>query len=181
MLFFSGFALHEDEHLFEHIINSSHYAVSGFSYGAIKAFEHVADTLKEGVRIDSLQLFSPAFFQTHTQSFKETQCRSYEKNSTIYLKKFLQNCYYPAVNTNAVALEKHTKKELETLLYYEWDEKKLQYVIDKGVAIDIYLGGQDRIINTQACQDFFAPFGVVHWHKNRGHFLLDNKGEKIYE
>ena len=80
MKFFSGFSLKNEEHFFTDYIKDSNYTVCGFSYGAIKALEYTQVQLNLGNRIDTLQLFSPAYFQTTSQIFKRLQMISYAKN-----------------------------------------------------------------------------------------------------
>ena len=67
-LYFSGFSLNNEQDIFQDIINKSDFTVSGFSYGAIKAFDYV---LNCNTRVDTLQLISPAFFQTKDKNTKD--------------------------------------------------------------------------------------------------------------
>ena len=69
MKFYSGFSLQNESHFFDSFILKSDYCVCGFSYGAIKALRYAKEQLENRQRIDTLQLFSPAFFQTKTQKF----------------------------------------------------------------------------------------------------------------
>ena len=64
--FFSGFCLENEEELFSEYATPNDFTISGFSYGAIKAFEEV---LNSNERVDKLQLFSPAFFQTQDKKY----------------------------------------------------------------------------------------------------------------
>jgi hypothetical protein len=68
--FYSGFSLKDDISFFKEYIKVSDFNVAGFSYGAIKALLHVRDTKQ---RVDTLQLFSPAFFQTKPEKFRRLQ------------------------------------------------------------------------------------------------------------
>ncbi|MDD5212284.1 MAG: alpha/beta hydrolase, partial [Sulfuricurvum sp.] len=74
MTFYSGFSLINDQRFFDAYLVESDYTVAGFSYGAIKAARHAANSTS---RIDTLQLFSPAFFQTAKGSFKRLQFASF--------------------------------------------------------------------------------------------------------
>ena len=89
MQFYSGFSLCDESDLFAAFIKNSQYTVCGFSYGAIKAFKHVVSQMTKGNRVDTLQLFSPAFFQTKPERFKRLQTISYTKNPLKYLEQFL--------------------------------------------------------------------------------------------
>jgi hypothetical protein len=64
-----------------------------------------------------------------------------------------------------------TSQELEKLLDYRWDETKLQSLVDRGVKIEVYLGGEDKIINSRLALDFFSPYGRVEYYKTYGHIL----------
>ena len=181
MQFYSGFALQEDAKLFKNVLKDTQYSVAGFSYGAIHAVEYAYQRIQNNIRIDRVQLFSPAFFNTQSERFKVMQLRAYEKNAQAYLRKFISNCYHPSTNLELLSWGPHTKDQLHELLFYTWQSKKLEVLTQHNVAVDVYLGAQDAIIDAQACEAFFAPFAVVHVHKNRGHFLLNDKGEYINE
>ena len=83
MKFYSGFCLKNEEYLFSEFIKKSEYTICGFSYGAIKALRATKGALDEGKRVDTLQLLSPAFFQTKNEKFKRLQLMSYKKNEEI--------------------------------------------------------------------------------------------------
>jgi len=173
MKFYSGFSLKNDECFFEDFINTSEYSVCGFSYGAIKAFEYVKKQLACAKRVDTLQLFSPAFFQTKSNSFKKLQLRSFVKNSKVYLMNFLDSCFYPHAKTDVQRAEA-VFEELEELLYYEWSLSQLQELCDKGVKIEVYLGGMDKITDVANARDFFVEVATVTYIKNANHFLQTN-------
>lgn len=170
MLFKSGFSLKNEESLFEEYINSSQYSVCGFSYGAIKAFEYVKEQLSHGKRVDTLQLFSPAFFQSKSEKFIKLQIIGYTKDKDRYLTDFINLCFYP-----------HSKKatehyetdvcELEELLNYEWNMQELKSLANSGVKIEVYLGGEDKIIDVEAAREFFLHVATVTYIKNANHFL----------
>ena len=166
-MYFNGFALQDDEHFFEAIAESGPYVVSGFSYGAIKAFKAA---LNSTTRVDKLQLFSPAFFQSKSSKFKRLQLMGYQKNSDLYLKKFTENCFLP-FGAETVTYAKHSVAELEELLTYEWDTKLLKQLTDRGTTIEVYLGGQDKISDVGPAYAFFLPFATVTLIKGANHFL----------
>jgi hypothetical protein len=95
MQFFSGFSLKNESYLFDTYIKTSQYTACGFSYGAIKAFEYVKEQLACAKRIDTLQLFSPAFFQSKPKEFKRLQIMAYKKNEERYLREFINSCFIP--------------------------------------------------------------------------------------
>ncbi|MBU3939671.1 alpha/beta hydrolase, partial [bacterium] len=95
MKFFSGFSLRDESYLFEDFIQETQYCVCGFSYGAIKALKHTQELRKRGQRVDRLQLFSPAFFQTKSQKFKRLQTLAYGISKEAYLEQFINSCFLP--------------------------------------------------------------------------------------
>ena len=171
MKFFSGFSLSDEAGFFEPFIDKSDYTVCGFSYGAIKAFEYVEKSLSEGKRIDKLQLFSPAFFQSKDAKFKRLQLMAYRKNEDEYLRQFINACFLPyerrSVKHSVTVLE-----ELEELLMYEWNIEKLKILADKGIIIEVYLGGRDQIVDSIAAKEFFVDVATVTLIKEGNHFLL---------
>ncbi len=168
MVYFNGFSLHDEEELFKEYVIENDLCVVGFSYGAQQAFDYVYYS-KE--RIDRLILLSPAFFQSKKTSFIRTQLRYFEAGQEAYVKQFLSNVAYPADLDLSNYLKVGTKEELEALLTYVWDEKKIQKILDRGTVIEVFIGSKDRIIYSQAAFDFFAPLTTVYFIKNVGHLL----------
>ncbi len=170
MPYFSGFSLTNESYLFNAFIDKSQYSVSGFSYGAIGALKYVLNELDKGNRIDRLQLLSPAFFQTKNIKFKKLQLMGYRKNKDIYLKQFLKSCFTP-YERKIVQTADNTIEELEELLLYEWDREDLQKVLNKGVVIEVYLGGKDAIIDVEEAKVFFINYATLTYIKDANHFL----------
>jgi len=168
MIFYSGFSLRDDKVFFKSFLKDSEYCVAGFSYGAIKALLHVSQSK---TRIDTLQLFSPAFFQDKSEKFKRLQLMAYKRNSEAYLKQFMQSCFAPYKQSQTLHIENNTD-ELYELLYYEWPANILKDIIDRGINIEVYLGEKDSIINTNVAKEFFLPFATTYYIKNANHFLL---------
>lgn len=168
-LYFSGFCLENEEELFQEYKIQSQYCVSGFSYGAQKAFEHALESKQ---RIDTLQLFSPAFFQDKDEKYKRMQLMFFNKNPQEYCKNFLQNCQ---LGSKEVDMQNYfvmgSSEELQSLLYYEWDKEKLQKLLEKNIKIEVYLGSEDKIIDSHKAKDFFKQFSTVYFFKNKGHIL----------
>lgn len=173
MKFYSGFSLKNEENFFSDYINRSDYTVCGFSYGAIKAFEHVKEQLELKKRVDTLQLFSPAFFQTKDEKFKKLQLLGYRKNRDAYLKEFMSLCFLP-YEKKVVERNENSIEELEELLNYVWDKEELKYIAKKGVKIEVYLGTDDRIIDVDGAREFFLEVATVTYIKDANHFLLIN-------
>ena len=168
MKYFNGFSLQNEEKLFAPYLLNSNYCVAGFSYGAQQAFEY-AYHAKE--RIDRLILLSPAFFQTQKPSFTRTQLRYFEAGQEAYVKQFLANVTYPSSLDLSNYLKVGTKEELEALLSYTWDNKKIQEVLDRGTTIEVFFGQDDKIIDAQKAFDFFAPLTTTYFMKSVGHVL----------
>lgn len=172
MQFYSGFSLTNEEEFFEPYIKKSAYTICGFSYGAIKAFEATQKAIARGERVDTLQLFSPAFFQTKERKFKRLQFISYKKNQLLYMQQFLSSCFLP-YRKKIVETQETTLDELQELLEYEWIMKDLQDLVKSGVNIEVYLGGEDRIIDARVAKKFFVQVATVTYIKNANHFLLN--------
>ena len=166
--YFNGFSLQKEEELFSEYLIQSELSVAGFSYGAQKAFEYVYES-KE--RIDRLILLSPSFFQTQKPSFIRTQLRYFEVGQEAYVKQFLANVAHSSNLDLSNYLKVGTREELEALLTYVWDKKKLQEVLDRGTTIEVFLGKDDKIIDAQAAFDFFAPLTTTYFMKSVGHLL----------
>jgi len=166
--FYSGFSLFDEEKLFCDFIISNDYSVSGFSFGAQEAFKYVLETSN---RVDKLQLFSPAFFQDKDKKYKRMQLMFFRKDAEHYCKNFLENCVYPS----SIKLDSYFKRgsyeDLEALLNFEWAEDKLRDLKNKGVEIDVFLGADDKIINSTHAKEFFTKYATVYTIKNAGHIL----------
>jgi len=173
MQFFSGFSLKSEEHFFDAYMKKSAFTICGFSYGAIKAFEHAKAAVDAGKRVDTLQLFSPAFFQSKDEKFKRLQLMAYRKNEEVYLNQFINSCFLPhdrkVIEHSVTILE-----ELEELLHYEWSLPDLYALREKGVIIEVYIGSEDGIIDALRAKEFFLDVATVTYIKNANHFLQLN-------
>ena len=170
MIFFSGFSLQNEQAFFEDYINSSEYCVCGFSYGAIKALRYVKKQLESSKRVDTLQLFSPAFFQTKDSKFKKLQLMGYRKDKKKYLKDFIDVCFTPYSVKDTEHYDTDIS-ELEELLNYEWNIEELKYLNNSGINIEVYLGGEDKIIDVKSAREFFLETATVTYIKKANHFL----------
>lgn len=168
MRYFSGFCLLNEEEIFQDFLNTNDFTVAGFSYGAIKAFEYTL-TCKE--RIDTLQLFSPAFFGDKDAKFKKLQTLLFTKNSDLYTYNFMQNCTHPSNFDIQPFFKKGSIEELNELLHYTWDEAQLRSLKERGITIEVYIGECDTIIDAISVKDFFVPYASVYYFKRVGHIL----------
>ena len=171
MKFFSGFSLKDEEDFFVPFIKKSDFTICGFSYGAIKAFQTTKEALDLGKRVDTLQLFSPAFFESRSDKFKRLQMLSYSKNRRVYMQQFIDSCFAPYPKRE-LTFQKTTKDELNELLMYKWDISELHKLENSGVVIEVYLGGNDKIIDLNAAREFFLQVATVTYIKEANHFLL---------
>jgi len=166
--YFSGFCFVNESELFNEYLENNDFTVCGFSYGAIKAFEEV---LNSNTRVDKLQLFSPAFFQTFDEKFKRMQLMFFKKDVNSYCENFLKNVASPTNQDISKYFNQGTIEELEELLNYEWSKDKLQKLIDNGTKIEVFLGGVDKIIDSSKAKEFFKDFATVYYIKEKGHLL----------
>jgi len=168
MKFFSGFALKNDIHLCERYLINSEFNVAGLSFGAIKAIEYAKTATS---RIDTIQLFSPAFFQNKSEKFKRMQLLYFFKNSDDYINNFIKNCFYPSKINEKIETYSAKKNELEELLRYSFSQETLKDLKTKGIRIEVYLGADDRIIDASSAKEFFIINCDIFWFHKLGHFL----------
>lgn len=171
MKFYSGFSLSNDKQLFEPYLKDSDYTIAGFSFGAIKAFEEAQST---EIRVDTLQLFSPAFFQDKSEKFKRMQNMYFAKDKEAYLQNFLSSCFLPADIDANIVIEDGSAQDLEVLLSFVWMPEELKALQDRGIEIEVYLGSEDKIIDAQAAKEFFLPYATTYMINHAGH-TLQNK------
>jgi len=169
-MYFSGFCLKNEEKLFDSLFMPSEYTVAGFSYGAQQALEYsLASTTS---RIDKIILLSPAFFQSSSPSFIRVQERYFNTNRDQYIEQFYSNVSYPVGSSMIEHFKSQgTAQELKELLTYLWDEEKLKILINRGIDIEVFVGGMDKIVDTEKCLDFFSKICTVYLIKNAGHLL----------
>lgn len=168
VIYFSGFSIKNEVDLFTKYIDDGEYCVSGFSFGAQKAFEYVYNSDE---RIEKLILLSPSFFQDKKSSFVRTQLKHFVSEKETYIKQFLLNVAYPSTINLEKYLSIGTKEELEALLRYEWKEHKIKALLDRGVHIEVFLGAKDKIIDAQAALSFFSTLTTSYYFKDAGHLL----------
>jgi len=165
--YFSGFSLQEEASLFADYLDTSDFTVAGFSYGAQKALEYAYTVT---TRIDRLILLSPAFFQTQKPSFVRAQLRYFETDKEAYVTQFLNNVSYPSALDISPYLKIGTVEDLEALLCYQWDRNKIETLQQRGVTIEVFIGKQDKIIQSQDALAFFKT--TTHYIlKDAGHLL----------
>lgn len=168
MIYFNGFGLHGEEQFFKAYLVESDFTVAGFSYGAQKAFEYAYHNSE---RIDRLILLSPAFFQHQKASFVRTQLRYFKADREVYIQQFLKNVTYPSDTELSAYVADGSEDELAALLSYEWDREKLLELKDRGITIEVFIGGKDQIVDAVASQAFFSEITTTYFFKDFGHLL----------
>jgi pimeloyl-ACP methyl ester carboxylesterase len=169
VIYFSGFSLRGEEHLFADWLVESDYTAAGFSYGAIRALEYA---LEHPGRIDRLLLFSPAFFQTRSERFVALQLQAFRRDPESYLDRFLQQVASPAQIDLHPYLSPGSEKELEALLRYRWEVGKLRQIAERGTVIEVFIGEEDRIIDAAGALEFFTPLATATYRfRKAGHLL----------
>jgi pimeloyl-ACP methyl ester carboxylesterase len=171
--YFSGFCLKGEEKLFGEFLVESEVTVAGFSYGAQQALENA---LTLPTRVDRLILLSPAFFQNQPSTFKKSQLHYFQKHQSSYVKQFLKNVVYPSKIDLNPYFQLGKREELQALLHYQWEKEKFQQLKERGITIEIFIGGKDKIIDADAAFTFFETLGICYFMKEAGHLLkLDDE------
>jgi len=168
--YFSGFSLAGESQLFSDYIDDGDFVVAGFSYGTQLAFEYLYHESQE--RVDKLILISPAYFQEEKSSFVRTQLRHFNHDRESYVEQFLKNVSYPTDIDLSRYLQLGSSDELNSLLSYRWDASRVGELIDRGVDIEVYLGGKDKIINSDIAFEFFSNLTTTYLIKESGHIIV---------
>jgi len=167
--YFSGFSLQNEQEIFKSYIPAETLCVAGFSLGAIDALEYTLDSTE---RIDRLVLISPAFFNDKPKSFKRAQMRYFTTKPTEYMEQFYKNLY---THSNTIANHykaKANKNDLDRLLGYRWQTDKIKTLLDRGVIVEVFIGDDDKIVDSKKSLEFFTSSGAIVYHiKQAGHIL----------
>ena len=169
-MYFSGFCLEDEQELFGEYLIENDFTISGFSYGAIKAFDFALYSASVGVRVDLVQLFSPAFFNDKDKKYKRMQLIYFNKDSKTYCDNFLKNSGFGEEQKSKYFIE-GKYEELDELLNYNWNQEKLKLLSQNGTKIEVYLGEEDKIVDTQKVLEFFVDVAEVYFIKDKGHIL----------
>ena len=168
MNYFNGFALKNEEDFFKSYTVESDFCVAGFSYGAQKALEYALNSTE---RIDRLILLSPAFFQHQKSSFRRTQLLYFKADQKAYTTQFLNNVAYPSNINLETYLSTGSHNDLDALLSYIWDKDKILELLNRGVRIEIFMGEEDKIVDSEKSFEFFSEVATVYLLKGVGHLL----------
>ena len=170
-MYFSGFCLKNDVELFEEFIEINDFTISGFSYGAINAFRYALKQVENNKRVQKLQLFSPAFFHDKSKKYKRLQLMFFKKNEQEYKNNFISNIAKPSNIDLNKYLASGTYEQLDILLNYEWCKEDFEILLNAGVKIEVFLGSDDKIINSTNALEFFRQYSEVYFIKDVGHIL----------
>jgi hypothetical protein len=170
LLYFNGFCLNNESEVFNDYIENNDFTVSGFSYGAIKAVKSLLDGELSKKRVDKLQLFSPAFFNDKDKKYVRLQLMFFKKDAQAYCDNFLHNCGFRDEDKDKY-FSMGTYEELQELLEYRWEEETIKKLLERGIKIEVYLGSEDKIIDSSKALEFFKQFTEVYFIKNKGHIL----------
>ena len=95
-MYFSGFCLENEKELFKEYLIENYVTVSAFSYGCISLVENIVNGTYSSnhykKRIDTIQLFSPAYLNDKDDKYKRMQLIYFGKDSNSYTDNFLINC-----------------------------------------------------------------------------------------
>jgi len=96
----------------------------------------------------------------------------FRKDANEYANNFLTNCgFTKELAKNYFELE--TYEDLDALLNYIWDKEKLEQLVNRGTKIEVYLGANDKIIDSEETKEFFKEYAEVYYIKNTGHILKE--------
>ena len=171
MQYFSGFGFCNEKILFVDYLKRSEFVIAGFSYGAQKALQEAIKRVQEGKRVDTLQLLSPAFFNYLPKAIKHKEIVNFVKNKELYMRFFYKKACYPAKLDIQKLQCEPTLAELKELLLYEWREKDLAFLQKNGVVIEVFVGTEDKIVQSKEVENFFSLYATVYSMKGVGHCL----------
>ena len=95
----------------------------------------------------------------------------FKKDAKSYCDNFLKNVVYPSSKNIKANFKQGSYEELDELLHYEWNQERLQALLDRGIKIEVYVGADDKIVDAQKIKEFFVEYATVYFIKNAGHIL----------
>ena len=168
MKFFSGFCFQNEKEIFRDWTVEGDFVVAGFSKGAIEAFEYA---YSGDERVDRLILLSPAFFQTEKETFRKLQLKAFERDKNRYRENFYDLC----VGSSGIEISDYKSdgsiEELRMLLYYRWSKKKIEELQSRGVVTEVFIGSEDKIVDSAESLEFFKNISSTWYIKGVGHLL----------
>jgi enterochelin esterase-like enzyme len=169
MKYFNGFCLQNEKELFKEFLEENEFCVAGFSFGAQKALEYA---LNSSVRVDKLQLISPAFFD-YPQKIIDLNINAFKKDRNSYVRNFLKKagCNVSdgdiSIDKTKLRLRECSESELYEMFTFNWEKIKNLHNIE----IEIFLGEFDKIIALKKAHNFFVNYADVYLIKKANHFL----------
>lgn len=165
-MFYSGFCLDGEEGLFDEYLPAFGDFVAGFSYGSIKAVRYAL----QNDSVKSLLLLSPAYYTHKDNEFIEAQLAAFEADPALYKLKLLKKSGLKEEEGERYGKE-GAIEELKELLYFDWRTAGLDVLKERGVKIEVFIGGGDRVVEPLPSQKFFEKYAKVHWLENKNHVL----------
>lgn len=165
-MFYSGFCLNGEEGLFDEFLPSFGEYIAGFSYGSIAALKFAA----QNKDVAKLILLSPAYYTHKSADFKEAQIAAFETDPALYRLKLLKKSGLSEEEGKRYGIP-GTSAELRELLYFDWNASEIASVSHRGVKIEVFIGGNDRVVEPEASAEFFRQYGSVYYLKNKNHIL----------
>ncbi|MDR1911184.1 MAG: pimelyl-ACP methyl ester esterase BioV [Helicobacteraceae bacterium] len=169
MRFFSGFGFKNEAPLFTDYlpIDDAPFCAAGFSLGAIRAYQFVADRSQ---RFDRLILLSPSFFQDREDRFIRSQLIGFTRDRDSYMQNFYTNCGDLDLKYKKSDAQ---KSDLEFLLNFHWKAEDFKRL--SKVKIEVILGANDKIINANMAYEFFRAERIeTRYIKNANHLLRND-------
>ena len=95
----------------------------------------------------------------------------FKKDEDAYIKNFLENLKDKSTKSIENFFKKGSFQELNELLNFKWIKEDLEELIKKGIKIEVFLGQNDKIIDSLDAKEFFKEFATVYYFKDKGHLL----------
>lgn len=165
-MFYSGFCLHGEEGLFDSYLPAFGDFVAGFSYGSIGAVRYAL----ENENVKTLLLLSPAYYSHKDNDFREAQLAAFEADPALYKLKLLKKSGLKEEEGERYGKD-GTIDELRELLYFDWSNAGLDVLRARGVAIEVFIGGADRVVEPMPSKDFFAKYAKAYLLDGKNHIL----------
>ena len=95
----------------------------------------------------------------------------FKKDKDTYINNFLENVKYPQNKNIKEYLNIGKYEDLDELLEFIWKKEDFEELKSKGSKIEVFLGENDKIIDSSVAKDFFKEFATVYYFKDKGHLL----------
>lgn len=112
-----------------------------------------------------MKYFSSSSLQNESELFKSFTCKGdfCVVGFSSEASKALDYVY--------TCCERIDKLQLISPIFSEYNSEKLDKIKKRGIEIEVYLGGDDKIIDSLHVKEFFQEFATIYYIKNKGHRL----------